>query len=227
MCWMALEVSLLFDELDCKAAKAQPFPQLLSDAFRENDAGPLPDCLCRGRCTCGNTCTAFEAGLCVITRNGQERGELAGADPIREDTSSACDLPLIIDASAKCQEERRVRRNERIEIRHHAVLPKKGAAVEVHVARNANHLAFIVNVEGYAVRVPWKRSEVGHHGVLPEESVRGCFAGQVRLADYLPRVIDGVGGVEHHAAEASQVGYGVVLPQHGVTKSWSRELAWA
>ncbi len=92
---------------------------------------------------------------------------------------SARDLALGIDAGAVDQIQGGVRRNEGIEVCHYAVLPKERPAVEVYIAREANHLAFVVDVVGYAQKIPRKRTKVGHRAVLPEESVRGCVAGQV------------------------------------------------
>lgn len=69
-----------------------------------------------------------------------------------------------------------------------AVFPQKRAAIEVHVARNADHLALTVDVVGDAVRVSQKRSEVSHYAVLPEERMREGIVGQVRVADYLSRI---------------------------------------
>ena len=145
----------------------------------------------------------------------QEGVHLARADL----QGNAGDLSPIIDGPRCLQEiQRGVRRDERVEIRHHAILPEVGTFVAVYIKRSAHHLAFAVNAVAITPKVAGQRAEVGHHTSLPEEGVKGCVASQFGDTDHLTLVIDIIAPIGARAPEVAEVNNPAVLPEHGAKR---------
>src|ERR1041385_5872617 len=65
------------------------------------------------------------------------------------------DFACFVDVLGLLESPRIARLLQGIQIGHHAILPDKSAAIdEVRVARNADHLAFLIDTVGLAVNVP-------------------------------------------------------------------------
>ena len=95
------------------------------------------------------------ARVCVVAWDCQEGVQLAGAG-----SAKARDLPLIVDCVCIQQIQRSVGRNERVEILHHAVLPKEGTGIQDTCSRTTNDLAAIVDSLSTAGRIALDRAQV-------------------------------------------------------------------
>src|SRR5271166_748961 len=119
----------------------------------------------------------------------------------------AHNLACGIDAVPVQQVQRRVGRNEAVEIGHHSVLPEERPDVSVPIIGNAGDLASVVNAKGSAYDVPRQRAKVGQHPLLPEECVLVIVAGQVRCANNLAALVDGEGGIVKSATQVAEINW--------------------
>src|SRR5271166_6361642 len=117
----------------------------------------------------------------------------------------AHNLACGIDAVPVQQVQRRVGRNEAVEIGHHSVLPEERPDVSVPIVGNAGDLASVVNAKGSAYDVSGQRAQVGQHPLLPEECVLVLVAGDVRGADHLSVVADGEGTVIERPTQVPKI----------------------
>ena len=167
---------LQYSEAAVRITPSQAAPKHLANVLRKNDLRALA-----GLASCGWRRSL--AGDFAVTRGRQETVNFARTRL----QGTTGDLPARIDG-ADClqQKQRRISRNQGVEVRHHPVLPEEGTAVPVYIERPAYHLAFAVNADGCARNVPGKRAE----GRSSHHSARGRRERLYRRADSNDRLFD-------------------------------------
>ena len=85
--------------------------------------------------------------------------------------------------------------------------------LNIRVQRCADHLTAVVNGVGKAREVPRKRADIPHPCLFgPEEGMKGCVAGQVRMTNHLTLVVDCTGVVSAESPSPPRLPRSVTLP---------------
>ncbi len=140
------------------------------------------------------TCACDRSGIArhqVQHKPGVELIVRAGAD----------DAAGIVDELGAAQLPTGIGRKHSIQIEHGAILPQKCVRAVVADSGIANHLSFIVERVGVTV-IATQRAQVGHRGVVVNETVRLAIISGRGEADDLPGVVDGDGLRERSSQSA-------------------------
>lgn len=146
--------------------------------------------------------------------------------------AEAYDLPDIVDSPSSQQVQRRVGRDERVEIAHHTALPVERARVPARRStwpyRRANYLSEVINPQARAHNIPGKHTERLYASLAgPQEWLIDLIAWQGRSTDHLALIIDRQCRISNRQysgiygpTEVAEVMHGAVtVPEHGVRSS--------
>src|ERR1039458_2973628 len=141
-----------------------------------------------------------------------EQGRLLNSvsvDPVSSDLAS------MIDGVSVDELQRRIRRNESVQVNHGVLFPQESAReVEVTIRRRVPHnLTFIVHSLRKAAGIAGNRAEIGHlPDLFPKRGMERGFPGKVSEAYGLAVLADGNRPCVAPAKGAAEVTKGAVLP---------------